>query len=195
MNFLAHIHIATHCGSDIAGNLLGDFVKGNPTGRFPAEIVQGIMLHRFVDKYTDQHDVSKYAKSLFEQKLRRFAPIALDVFWDHCLARRWSEYSDLPLEHFCADAELKAQKTNLVLPEQYLYVTNLMWKNRWLVSYGDLDSIQLVLERMSHRSERMGPLADCFESIVSNYQHLSSLFEELYSDVLVESKIKSLSLE
>lgn len=28
MNFLAHLHIAKHCNSNLAGNLLGDFVKG-----------------------------------------------------------------------------------------------------------------------------------------------------------------------
>lgn len=34
MNFLAHLHIAKHCNSNLAGNLLGDFVKGDPNKHY-----------------------------------------------------------------------------------------------------------------------------------------------------------------
>lgn len=65
MNFLAHLHIAHHCQSSLLGNLLGDFVKGDPTEQYPQSLVQGIRLHRWVDAYTDSHPVMKAAKSLF----------------------------------------------------------------------------------------------------------------------------------
>jgi len=65
MNFLAHLHIAQHCKSNLAGNLLGDFVKGDPNKHYSTSLANGIRLHRFVDSYTDLHDVSRSAKSLF----------------------------------------------------------------------------------------------------------------------------------
>ncbi len=187
MNFLAHIHIATVCDSDVAGNLLGDFVKGNPVGRYPKEVVDGIMLHRFVDKFTDQHEISRQVKLLFSPARRRFAPIAMDVFWDHCLANAWSQYCDESLHSFCQTAEKRVAKPNVVLPERYLHVTELMWKNRWLTSYVSLNTIEVVLERMSHRSTRMAPLAECFQDIDTHYDEMKGLFSVLYDDVLKAS--------
>lgn len=86
MNYLAHLHIADHCQSSLLGNLLGDFVKGDPDSQYGAPIASGIRLHRLVDAYTDSHPVMQHAKQCFSSDTRRFAPIALDMFWDHCLA-------------------------------------------------------------------------------------------------------------
>ncbi|MDB1126078.1 acyl carrier protein phosphodiesterase [Vibrio algarum] len=194
MNFLAHIHIATVCNSDIAGNLLGDFVKGNPIGRYPKEIVDGILLHRFVDKFTDQHEISKQARVFFSPHLRRFSPIAMDLFWDHCLANDWSQYCEDDLHEFCQIAEQNAVKPNVVLPERYLHVTEMMWRNHWLASYRNIENIEFALERMSHRSDRMAPLAECFQDINAHYQPLRALFSELYHDVLKASKEKTRQL-
>ncbi len=64
MNYLAHLHIADHCQSSLLGNLLGDFVKGDPSAQFSPEIARGIRLHRLVDAYTDSHPVMQQAQSL-----------------------------------------------------------------------------------------------------------------------------------
>lgn len=84
MNFLAHLHIAHHCQSSLLGNLLGDFVKGDPTEQYPQSLVQGIRLHRWVDAYTDSHPVMKAAKSLFpssssRHSARRFSSPELSI--------------------------------------------------------------------------------------------------------------------
>ena len=193
MNFLAHIHIAVHCHSDVTGNLLGDFVKGDPEKHYPAEIVQGIRLHRFVDRYTDSHPFMLEAKQLFPRELRRFAPIALDVFWDHCLANRWDDFCDQPLSQFIADAENGVREKleaapDIGYPHQYQQVTERMWRNNWLGSYVRLEIIEIALRRMSERSPRMGKLEECFQPISQNYDKLLSIFIRLYPDILTESE-------
>ena len=45
--------------------MLGDFVKGDPNKYYSDSLSDGIRLHRFVDSYTDRHEVSRSAKSLF----------------------------------------------------------------------------------------------------------------------------------
>jgi acyl carrier protein phosphodiesterase len=184
MNFLAHIHIADYCGSSIAGNLLGDFVKGDPGRDYPVAISNGIRLHRFVDSFTDSHSAMTAGKSYFSQELRRFAPIALDMFWDHCLARSWSDYHTLDLSDFCRLAEERARGIDVAVPERYSRVTERMWSGRWLESYQDLAILEVALARMSQRSLRMRRLADCFAPLQNNYSDLLLLFPPLYQDVL-----------
>lgn len=188
MNFLAHLHIAEQTQSSLLGNLLGDFVKGDPNGKFDEHIVQGVRLHRFVDAYTDSHQLVLQSKQLFPNGHRRFSGIALDMFWDHCLARDWQQYHTLPLKDFCHYAQRTVNMTNASLPEAFKRTNSLMWKGRWLESYRDLENIEYALQRMSLRSPRMGKLAECYPYLEQNYAHLSQVFTCLYPQILTASK-------
>jgi acyl carrier protein phosphodiesterase len=100
MNYLAHIYLARHSHDAMLGALLGDFVKMDGASLYPNAIAQEIILHRKIDTYTDQHPVIQHARSLFEPNRRRYAGIALDIFYDHVLAKHWQRYSDSDLDHF-----------------------------------------------------------------------------------------------
>jgi len=189
MNYLAHLHIAEASDSNLLGNLLGDFVKGNPSEQFSEDIVQGIRLHRWVDAYTDSHEVMILAKALFPSTTRRFSPIALDMFWDHCLAKHWQRFHSQTLRQFVLDAEKKVKiDHSSSLPERYMMVSDKMWQGRWLESYADFENIHFALQRMSLRRERMKPLAECYVNLEDSYQELESLFFSLYPQVLEKAK-------
>ncbi|KOC94422.1 ACP phosphodiesterase, partial [Winslowiella iniecta] len=53
MNFLAHLHLATLANSSLLGNLMADFVRGNPHNDWPQPVAAGILLHRRIDVMTD----------------------------------------------------------------------------------------------------------------------------------------------
>ncbi len=193
MNFLAHLHIADHANSHLMGNLLGDFVKGDPGKQFDSDVADGIRLHRFVDSLTDNHPLVLQQKQYFPPSLRRFAPIALDMFWDHCLALHWHEFSLLSLEQFLHKAQhiclqQQSQITEQTIPIRYTKVTQSMWQGQWLLSYQELDNINYALQRMSLRSERMQPLALCGEVLSQHYIALTHVFNLLYPQVLQQSK-------
>ncbi|CAH0991317.1 Acyl carrier protein phosphodiesterase [Sinobacterium norvegicum] len=188
MNYLAHLHIAEVCHSHFAGNLLGDFVKGSPEQQHPAEVAAGIRLHRFVDSFTDQHPLVKQAKTLFVDERRRYAPIALDMFWDHCLAKHWQQYHSKPLSHFNRHAAAEVARYQDNLPERYQRLMRYMWPQRWLESYQEIDNIGLSLARMSQRSPRMAPLADCIIDLQQHYHALEEIFPEFYPLLLTAAQ-------
>lgn len=106
MNFLAHLHLAHLADSSLPGNLMADFVRGNPQGDYPAEIIDGIYMHRRIDVMTDNLAEVKEAREWFRPQTRRVAPITLDVMWDHFLSQHWAQLSpDLPLDEFVRYAE------------------------------------------------------------------------------------------
>ncbi|SHO58137.1 acyl carrier protein phosphodiesterase [Vibrio quintilis] len=185
MNFLAHLHIANACQSSLLGNLLGDFIKGNPEKQFPDAVAQGIRLHRFVDAYTDHHPMINEVKPLFAGPARRFAAIALDVFWDHCLSCQWQDYHAQPLNEFCRDVRQQLeQEITFPVPERFVMVNHRMWQSKWLESYGDMRNIELALNRMSLRSERMHALQQCYPLLESNYPVLRACFDQFYPLIL-----------
>ena len=193
MNYLAHLHIAHHCNSSLLGNLLGDFVKGDPEKQYSQEIVDGIRLHRFVDSYTDRHELIKEAKAYFPVSQRRFAGIALDMFWDHCLSSNWGLHSTLPLEEFIqfSQREVTHQQRKLqddLLPSNYLMVTERMWEMNWLSSYQYMHVMQKALRNISQRRAKFDLLAECYTTLDKQYQPLIDIFNQLYPQVLAASK-------
>jgi len=192
MNYLAHLHIAAHTKTSFSGNFLGDFVKGDPDQKFPQAIVEGIRLHRYVDSFTDKHPQALAAKDLFPQRLRRYAPIALDMFWDHFLASRWSSFHGLTLPAFCLLAEqtiqLETQSSEIILPERFIRINGWVWQDKWLESYQKVDNIEYALARMATRSVKMAPLAETGCILRAHYASLNVIFDVLYEDVLKASE-------
>lgn len=188
MNFLAHLHIADHCNSHLMGNLLGDFVKGDPSKQYQTDISNGIKLHRFVDRITDHHALVEECKPHFTGVARRFAPIALDMFWDHCLAKHWRTFSPQSLDSFVryAYSEVNKQISD-DLPPRFLMLHSRMWSGGWLQSYQYLENIEFALHRMSQRSPRMADLTTTFEVLDNEYEQLEAKFAALYRDVLRQS--------
>nr|WP_319557183.1 ACP phosphodiesterase [uncultured Vibrio sp.] len=188
MNFLAHLHIADHCNSHLLGNLLGDFVKGDPSKQYQTDISNGIKLHRFVDRTTDHHPIVEECKPHFTGVARRFAPIALDMFWDHCLAKHWHTFHHKSLDQFVQDAHNRVDReVGDNLPQRFLLLHSRMWSGGWLQSYQDLENIEFALHRMSQRSPRMSDLTTTFAVLDEEYAILEAKFPTIYRDVLQQA--------
>ncbi|MGX9416591.1 acyl carrier protein phosphodiesterase [Vibrio sp. WJH972] len=190
MNYLAHLHIAQQVNSSLLGNLLGDFVKGAPPEQLGSSVQRGIFLHRRVDQFTDSHPISKELKLLFKPTSRRFVPIALDMFWDHCLAKHWTQYDSTELLRFVAQSEktIMLESEHLELPLSFQQVSQKLWSQQWLVSYQAFDNITYALERISTRRPRLAGLTQCISGLEQHYDELNSQFSHFYPEVLEEAK-------
>ncbi len=190
MNYLAHLHIASCAHSNLLGNLLGDFIKGDPSGKFPLNVVHGIRLHRRVDAFTDSHPLCLELKPLFKPKLRRFVPIVLDMVWDHFLAKNWYQYGEDELEVFIewCGKEIAQDEIALSLPPSYQSVTSKMWQQGWLQSYRDWDNIIYAVQRISQRRPRLGELTACIPTLEIHYPLLNDQFKRLYPEVIADAQ-------
>ena len=85
MNFLAHLYLADDTPHSLIGNMLGDFVNGDFRSRYNTEICRGILLHRKVDVFTDNHPVFLHSKRRISNEYRLLKGIMVDLFYDHFL--------------------------------------------------------------------------------------------------------------
>jgi len=185
MNYLAHLHLASLAESSLLGNLMADFVRGNPDSQFPDTVVAGIRMHRRIDVLTDTHPQVKAAKGLFSSEYRRVAPIALDVVWDHFLARHWSHFEpDLSLREFILSAESTIAPTLQGTPHDFQSLNNFLWRERWLERYAELGFLERVLNGMAHRRPRLVALGGIFTEIEQHYPALEEGFWRLYPDLM-----------
>lgn len=193
MNFLAHLHLAHLADSSLAGNLLADFVRGNPEEHYAPEVVSGIHMHRRVDVMTDKLPQVRTALGWFRPETRRVAPITLDVMWDHFLSRHWQTLSpDQPLADFVGYARRQVAPILPASPAGFQELNAHLWPERWLERYREMDFIRRVLGGMANRRPRLGALRDSWQDLDSHYPALEELFWQFYPQMMARAQAREL---
>jgi len=135
------------------GNFIADSVKGKQLEKFNSEIQKGIILHRHIDFFTDNHPIVKQSKKRLHPRYRHYAGVIIDIFYDHFLALNWNDYSNTPLNEFTKNVYIFLTKNINILPEKTKQMLPYMIKYNWLYNYQFIEGIKNVLEGMNRRTE------------------------------------------
>jgi len=193
MNFLAHLHLATLADSSLLGNLMADFVRGNPREVWPDEVALGILLHRRIDVMTDALPEVRTARGYFRAETYRVSPIALDVIWDHFLSRHWDKIvPETSLPDFLQQARTLISPHLPGTPERFQNLNRYLWTDRWMEKYAEAPYLQNVLSGMASRRPRLAALADCYQDFTDNYQLFDELFWQFYPQMMAKARRQSL---
>lgn len=193
MNFLAHLHLASLAESSLLGNLLADFVRGNPQDEYSPEVVDGIRMHRRVDTLTDGLPTVRLARGYFSADTRRVAPITLDVVWDHFLARHWEQLEpQRELREFVGQAQRQIQPHLALTPDRFQHLNNYLWPERWLERYAELPFIAQVLQGMAQRRPKLAALTDSFTDVERHYRQLEADFWHFYPQMMLQARQKQI---
>ncbi|EJD6509151.1 MULTISPECIES: ACP phosphodiesterase [Providencia] len=188
MNYLAHLHLAHIAHSSLLGNIMADYVRGNPTGRYSPEIVAGIFMHRTVDRVTDTHPLVKEAKGLFRDEYRRVAPITLDLVWDHFLSLHWSTLEPtLPLVDFVRYCRKTIEPQLCHTPEKFQELNEYLWPQHWLIRYANKNYIGKSLNGMARRRPKLGALSGSFDDFLLQYNQLENIFFQFYPQMMANA--------
>lgn len=179
MNFLAHQYLSGGIDGIRIGNFIGDFVKGNQWQNYSSQIQLGILLHRSIDDFTDNNSIVRESISILKPKLGRYSAIANDIFFDHFLAKHWSDYSTENLGSFVQET-YSIMKNNLnTLPERTAYVLNFMESQNWLYNYQFIAGIEKTMKGMSRRTQQ--PLLEkSHEVLLENYPEIKNCFDAYF---------------
>lgn len=193
MNFLAHLHLAHLANSSLSGNLLADFVRGNPDECYAPDVVSGIHMHRRIDVLTDNLPEVKEARGWFRPETRRVAPITLDVMWDHFVSRHWDQISpSMPLPEFIRYAHTQVSVILPEAPPRFVNLNDYLWSERWLERYREMDFIQRVLNGMASRRPRLDALRDSWQDLDTHYTALEEKFWQFYPRMMAQAEARTL---
>jgi len=184
MNHLAHFFLAQRKPHLEIGAFLGDFTKGLLQDRYPEDIENGIRLHRKIDAFTDRHPIVKRSYSRIDPPLRRYAPIMIDVFYDHFLARQWLSYSPECLSQFSDRIFSTLESWEALLPPRAREAARNMRRYQVLAAYADANFLIPVLQRLSQRLNHANPLSDGFTQFEDNQLELAGDFSQFFPEVM-----------
>ncbi|WP_346855056.1 ACP phosphodiesterase [uncultured Draconibacterium sp.] len=184
MNYLAHIYLSGKSEKLIIGNFIGDYVKGKRYLDYPEEISKGILLHRQIDTFTDKHWCTKEAKALFRDEFGLYSGIVVDFFYDHFLAKNWSDYSSVTLRTFAKRIHAILLSNFTILPLRVQGFLPFLIQNKRLESYATTDGIVQSLKIMGNYSTLPSKSAEAKIILENNYQLLNNYFEEFMKDMI-----------
>lgn len=185
MNFLAHARLSFGQPGLLVGNMISDFVKGKQQFAYPDAIRQGIVLHRQIDQFTDEHPVTKEAKEIYRPIYRLYSGAFIDVVYDHFLANDPNEFTDGGLFDFAQQTYNTLQEQYEHLPEVFAGMLPYMKTQNWLYNYRTIDGISKSMAGLVRRSAYLNDSAPAVVILQNNYDELKSLYSRFWADVKV----------
>ena len=182
MNYLAHLYLSGNNEATMVGNFIGDYVKGKSYKKFPKNIQKGIILHRQIDSFTDQHQKFREAKKLLNGDYGLYSGIVIDLFYDHFLAKNWSKYSTITLREFAKYSHAILLSHFRHLPRPVQGFLPFLIQHRRLESYAETKGIQKSLEIMS----RYTSLPENSEKAIKVMQSNIHFFEKNFAEFMLE---------
>lgn len=194
MNFLAHIYLSGENDLIKIGNFMADGIRGKQFEHFPDDVQKGILLHRFIDTYTDSHDTFRQSTKRLHEKYHHYSGVIVDIMYDHFLAKNWEKYSDEKLDHFINRFYRSLHENYPILTEKTQNLMPTMIRENWLWSYQTIDGIQHILTQMDRRSKNQSKMQFASQELKEFYPEFEREFDLFFKDVQAQSKQKLLSL-
>lgn len=190
MNYLAHAFLSFNDTQLLIGQFISDDVKGKKYELYPERIKQGILLHRFVDHFTDTFPECLRIRAALREELGLFSPIAIDVFFDHLLSIHWKRYSLIPIETFISDVYTTLTQHQEHMTDGRRFFLRKMIEYDWLVQYKSLDGIALTFDQMSKRIAGGRKLSIATALFEKHWKISEEAFEIFFPKLISASKSK-----
>lgn len=184
MNYLAHIYLSGDSEEIILGNFIGDFVKGNRHQHYPEQVAFGIILHRHIDSFTDQHPAVRECIQLLRPGYGKFAGIVADIFFDHFLAHNWNDYSPYTLRRFAKNAHAIFLSNFGLLPMRVKQFLPFLIHHKRLESYAVRENLSQVLEIMAKRTSLPPNTQWAMQTLNDEYAQFEALFRSFFPELI-----------
>lgn len=194
MNFLAHIYLSFGDEEITIGNFIADSIRGNNFKHLPEGIQKGIVLHRAIDSFTDEHPTVRLSTKRLHENYSHYSRVIVDIFYDHFLAKNWERYSETPLDTFVDDFYSLLEAYYELLPEGTKRLMPYMIADNWIVNYAKMEGISRVLNGMNRRTQNRSRMNFAILDLEEHYDKFQTEFFSFFDELTLFSKDKYMSL-
>ncbi|MBD0725040.1 ACP phosphodiesterase [Flavobacterium sp. L1I52] len=183
MNFLAHIYLSGNNEYIKIGNFMADGIRGKQFEKYPEAIQKGILLHRAIDTFTDEHPLFRQSTKRLHERYHHYAGVIVDIYYDHFLAKNWEKYSEENLEDFVSEFYQSLHQNHAVLSEKTKNILPYMEKQNWLSSYQTIEGIHQILTQMDRRTQNNSNMRFASEELLAFYDEFENEFTLFFEDI------------
>lgn len=183
MNYLAHALLSPDDPHILMGNLWGDILKPRDFEGLQQGIVDGVMIHREIDHFTDRHEKVNQLMKLLRPFQGKYTPVVADVLMDFILSKYWEKFHKSSIEKFC-HAKYKVVRKHLhLLPERLHPRIQRMLENQWLESCKSRERMQTTLHMLSLRAAFENNIPFAMQPYDLHATTMDELFLDFFADL------------
>jgi acyl carrier protein phosphodiesterase len=188
MNHLAHCFLSFGDEDALLGNFIGDFVKGRDWQHYPTPVQRGILLHRAIDSYTDNHPMTDRSVDRVRPFAGRWSPPFVDILYDHLLAIFWEKYAAEPFAAFAEKTYRQLENRAAEMPPALQERLPKMLAGQFLHGYTRREGLEWVLDRFSRRLPGEFDAAALSKFFFDKIEDFSADFNAFFPDLLSKSR-------
>jgi acyl carrier protein phosphodiesterase len=194
MNFLAHIYLSGENNHLKIGNFMADGIHGKNFDAFPIDVQKGIRLHREIDSYTDFHPIFRQSKHRLHERYGHYSGVIIDIFYDHFLAKNFSNYSDESLVDFAEHFYQLLDENFEILTPRFKMILPILKEENWLVLYATIEGISQILYNMDRRTRLKSKMQFSVEELKLFYSEFETEFTLFFAEMeeFVKGKIEEI---
>lgn len=193
MNYLGHLYFSEEKEDLMVANLFGDFVKGKDYSHLPELIQEGVLLHRQIDDFIDHHPLVTELRLHLFSELPKIAGIAIDLYFDHLLAKNWHKYHtrslesfiDLFLDYIKDPSHLAFDNPKFKYPFQFQRLLSNINKYNLLLKNLQIEGLRTASEHLSRRISFENNLNMAADVFLNNEQRIEKTFHLFMNDAVM----------
>ncbi|HMM11295.1 MAG TPA: ACP phosphodiesterase [Bacteroidales bacterium] len=187
MNFLAHALLSGDDEMVLTGNMVADHVRGSQLDLLPEAMRLGVQLHRRIDAFTDSHPVVKHTSLLLIPDFGKYAPVVLDIYFDHFLAIGWARHGKGDLTVFAQRVYRTLLFNYHLLPARSRRILPWMIAQNWLAGYANLRDLQRVFYGMNRRASFQSGMDNAVQVLIENYSRVETAFNDFWPELSLDT--------
>lgn len=178
MNYLGHALLSMGDPNLLAGNMIGDYVKGSAAlDDYPEGIRRGITLHRKIDSFADSNDAALRARVWFREKYGLYSGAIIDTIFDHYIATDPQFFkTEGDLLSFSQDVYKKLEAYKNIFPPQFAKMFPYMKEQNWLYNYRTMTGVSRALSGLHRRAKYMEEPNEAYQTFVIRYYELAQSY-------------------
>jgi acyl carrier protein phosphodiesterase len=183
MNYLAHLVLSGENEEVLFGNFIADAVKGKSYLTWSTNIQKGILLHRFIDHYTDTNPHYLAGKRRFYKKFPKMGGVINDILYDHLLWKYENKNQTIDLNKEINRYYKILDNFSEKMPDKIKHLYIYMRRDDWLNNYQYESVIKNILNRMGKRINYSKNLDLSFEIYKNSISDYEKEFEIFYNEI------------
>ena len=194
MNHLAHLYLSSDNEEEMVGQFIADAVKGNDFNLYSPDIRQGILLHRWVDSFTDTHDLVKELRAAYRPNLGLYSGVLIDLVFDHYLAKDFHIHTGRELEEFQQYTFSVLNKHEESFPDKMKNYFFHMKDKEFMMKYAHPVGMAVIVRQMGMRIPRGEALVEAGDFFLNHVEEASGYFPDFFVELKREFQLKRMNL-
>lgn len=193
MNYIVHLFLSEFDDGLVVGNFIGDDIKGKNYLQYSESIQKGILLHRNIDTFTDNHPIIRKSKTLLVSTYNHWSGVLIDIFFGHFLVLNWKKYSNETIKEFTERVHQVLLNSYLDLtPNAQQFLDYIIQYDR-IMNFDKIKTVDEVLKSMAGRTNQVSNMENASQDLLFFYEELNQNFNLFLPELIQFTKNKILN--